>query len=228
MKIILILFLLSFNMITNAQFGKRLLEQTKESAKRKATQKMEQKIDNAIDLGINKTDSVITGKKKKKKKGKEDNADDPTNENKVESNSAGDNPEVPSPAQQPATSTVTTPEAAIFTDNKLTLPALFYNDVTGSFDPDPNDELNAAGAAIKQQLKTKKILIKVFQKITGDKPSGAEEEYNAIRQYLVNRYGLDEERIFFYTPSAKKDGPLRLVTFVAVPETFKITDAAKY
>jgi hypothetical protein len=62
MKYILIITLLFFTTETNAQFGKRLKDRATEVAERKANQKA----DEAINKGIDKVDSVITGKKRTK------------------------------------------------------------------------------------------------------------------------------------------------------------------
>jgi hypothetical protein len=74
MKYILIISLLFFSAETNAQFGKRLKDRAKETAERKANQKA----DEAFNKGVDKIDSVITGKKR-----------DKTNNSKTETETVG-------------------------------------------------------------------------------------------------------------------------------------------
>ncbi|HEX2627381.1 MAG TPA: hypothetical protein VHM26_00165, partial [Chitinophagaceae bacterium] len=115
-----------------------------------------------------------------------------------------------------------------FTGNKLTLAGLVFNETSFDFDPNPNEKLNAAGAALKQQLKEKKVLIRIYQRNAGDSPEKVEEEYMSMKMYLVNRYDLNEDRIYFICPSAKKAGNDRLVEFILVPASFSQADATKY
>jgi hypothetical protein len=206
---------------SQAQFGKDILKRTKESVKRKANNKVDQKIDGAVDKGIEKTDSILTGKKRNK------------NNTAIPGEDAGENNSTPAEEGAPATmkpaeKTVTTAPGANFTGNKLVVTDLVFNESSFDFDPNPNDKLNAAGAALKQQLKQKKVLIKIYQRATGDSPAKVEEEYMSLKMYLVNRYDLNEDRIYFICPSAKKTSPDRLVEFILVPASFSQADAAKY
>jgi hypothetical protein len=206
---------------SQAQFGKDILKRTKESAKRKASNKVDQKIDQTIDKGIEKTDSIITGKKGDKK-----------NNTAIPDENAGSSEPpaeeaAPGP-QKPAEKTVTTPAGASFTGNKLTVTGLVFNETSFDFDPNPNDKLNAAGASLKQELKEKKVLVKIYQRSSGDTPEKAEEEYMSLKMYLVNRYDLNEDRIYFICPAAKKAGNDRLVEFILVPTSFSQADAGKY
>lgn len=90
MKYLFIIACCFFLQQANAQFGKDLLNKAKESAKRKAEQKVDQKIDATVGAGVDKADSVLTGKKKKKdKKNTKNTADQSeidTNNNPVGSN----------------------------------------------------------------------------------------------------------------------------------------------
>ena len=67
MKLILLLTMFLFFQNSHAQLGKRLKEKAKEAAERKANQKA----DEAINKGVEKIDSVITGKKRDPKSGKQ-------------------------------------------------------------------------------------------------------------------------------------------------------------
>ena len=66
MKYILLLIIISFASASNAQFGRRVMNKAKEAAERKANQKT----DEVINKGVDKVDSVITGKKRDPKSDK--------------------------------------------------------------------------------------------------------------------------------------------------------------
>ncbi|MEO5948599.1 MAG: hypothetical protein ABIP79_17420 [Chitinophagaceae bacterium] len=84
MKTILIVCLAVFCTSANAQFGKRLKEKAKEATERKANQK----VDEAINKGVDKIDSVISGKKRETKSDKTA-PETETTESKNENSSSG-------------------------------------------------------------------------------------------------------------------------------------------
>ena len=62
MKYIIIISLIFLAPAAEAQFGKKLADRAKEAAERKANQKA----DEALNKGVDKIDSVFTGKKREK------------------------------------------------------------------------------------------------------------------------------------------------------------------
>lgn len=90
MKYILIISLIFLAPAAQAQFGKKLADRAKEAAERKVNQKA----DEAIDKGMDKVDSVITGKKRDPKSGKtktEGETAESTSNNSSSSNNEEDN-----------------------------------------------------------------------------------------------------------------------------------------
>lgn len=84
MKYLFLIVIVLFTASANGQFGKKILDKAKE----KASQKANQKTNETIDKGVEKVDSVLTGKKRDKtnntKKGTE--TTEPTSDNSGSSN----------------------------------------------------------------------------------------------------------------------------------------------
>ncbi len=87
----LLLLIISFIVAgeSNAQFWKEKVNQAKETAKQRAEQKVDEKMQTGIDQGVEKADSVVTGKKKifgkKKKNGKKNTGNNDQEEDENES-----------------------------------------------------------------------------------------------------------------------------------------------
>ena len=93
MKYILLISLIFLAPAAQAQFGKKLADRAKEAAERKANQKA----DEALNKGVDKIDSVITGKKRD---GKQKEKDTVTTTSPTEENNTGNTTE-PEEASSP-------------------------------------------------------------------------------------------------------------------------------
>lgn len=222
MKIILLILIgtLLFSSPSQAQFGKDLLNQVKRKAKDKVSQKADQSVDKAAD----KAEDAISKKDKKKKEKNSTSVDETVSSSSTTTEETNSE----SIESKPASSTQITAEGTPFVNKKLILNTIVFNEKTSEFNPNPNPILNGVGATIQQKIKKEKILIKVYQRSTGDNATNAEEEYMAIKMYLVNRFDLNEDRIYFSTPATKKAGINRTIEFILVPDSFMFDDATKY
>ena len=209
---LLLLLIFGINHAANAQFGGQILDNLK--------RKTSDKIDEVIDKVADKTEEKVTQKAKKKT----GSSSTPSG-----SQSAPEEEEVAAiNTTRSNVSTVKTKEGTPFTNNKRVVTNLVFSETTYDFEPNPNPILNGIGTTLQQKLKGEKLLIKIYQRTSGDDAAKAEEEYMAIKMYLVNRYDLNEDRIYFVTPTTKKAGTNRTIEFILVPESFLYDDVAKY
>lgn len=221
MKNLLLIFILflGVSFSANAQFGGQILD----NLKRKTADKIDQVVDKVAD----KAEEKVTQKGKKKSDSQSKSSDE-SSESSTQNSSENEEQAAAENAPRANVSTVKTAEGTPFTNNKMLVTNLVFSESTYDFEPNPSTILNGIGATLQQKLKGEKLLIKIYQRTSGDDASKAEEEFMAIKMYLVNRFDLNEDRIYFVTPSTKKAGANRTIEFILVPDSFMYGDAVKY